>query len=67
MSRRVVGQFLAIVAGVAAQAMLGWWALALVGFVAGVIYRRHAVGCGAIRRWDRHGRRRAAGLARVDR
>lgn len=35
-----MGELLAITVGVVAQALVGWWALALVGFVAGVIYRR---------------------------
>lgn len=40
MTPRGLGQVLAIAIGAAAQAMLGWWALAVVAFVAGVIYRR---------------------------
>ncbi|MCL4864530.1 MAG: hypothetical protein KJZ47_01470 [Gemmatimonadales bacterium] len=40
MSRRTGGQLLAIVLGVVAQATLGWWALAGVGFLAGVFHRR---------------------------
>lgn len=40
MTRPGVGELLAIAVGVVAQALLGWWALAMVGFVAGVIHRR---------------------------
>lgn len=40
MSRRAVGQLLAIAFGVVAQAALGWWALAAIGFIVGGLYRQ---------------------------
>jgi len=42
MSRPGIGELLAITVGVVAQVLLGWWAVALVGFGAGVIHRRIA-------------------------
>ncbi|MDZ4673645.1 MAG: hypothetical protein SGI84_04260 [Gemmatimonadota bacterium] len=40
MNRTLIGQLLAVAAGVIAQSMLGWWALAVVAFVVGVVYRQ---------------------------
>lgn len=40
MNARRLGQVLFVLLGVAAQAMVGWWALGGVAFVAGVVFRR---------------------------
>lgn len=40
MNRRLIGQLIAATAGVVAQAVVGWWALAVVAFVSGVALRK---------------------------